>query len=260
MENFDYEFTNGDVSVQVTKDKTYHVKYPLAIEPIITKCRPWEFYHLVERGELCDIYLNLHRGCYAIFTGNILRKSMIKTIREARDFARMFKVLTPLESPCPFSTFKRDVTIPGFTLTPLNVEHPVTRTVKKIQTNAIVLNAPEKRRKESWLEFPPAALVEYNRYILRIYKAGYRLYNTEEIAALMEWERQRDIEAEERDAISDGNSQLYRQKHYWKSIGMPYMYSIEKIKGLQRQFSENVVVDNRIKGELALEYKVHIPQ
>lgn len=257
MKIFDYKFIKGDVTIQVTSDNTYHVKHPLAVEPIVTKCYPFEYYHLLERGEVCDIYLNLHRGCYAIFIVDVLQKSMIKTIGEARDFVRNYKPPTPLESLCTFSTFKRDAIIPGFTLTRLNAKHVVAKTINKVQTNAIVLNSPDSGA--SWLEFPPASLVEYNRNILRIYNAGYRLFNAKEKAALMEWESLRDIEAEERDAISDSNSQFYRQTQYWENKGMSYMYSTQKINGLRRELTENVVLDSRIKGELALEYNVYIP-
>lgn len=260
MEDLDYEFQNGDVTIRVMKDHTYHVTYPLVSEPIITKCRAYEFYHLVEQGDSCDIYLNMHRGCYAVFMKDFLQKSLIKTIGEAREYVRNFKPITPLESTCSFAQFKRDAAIPGFTMTKLNVDTPITRAVKKIQSNAIVLNAPEKPSGESWLEFPPASLVEYNRDILRIYRSGYRFFNAEEKDALMEWERQRNIEEEERDAISDANTQSLRQKSYWKVKGMPYMYSTEKINGLLRDLSENVVLDKHIKGGISLEYKVHIPQ
>lgn len=259
MENLDYEFTKGDVTVQVMKDHTRYVNYPLETEPIVTKCLPWAFYHLVERGKVCDIYLNLYQGNYSVFMNEILQKDRIKTIGEAREFVRNFLPVIPLESHCTFSTFKRDAAIPGFTMTKLHVENPITRTIKKIQTNAIVLNAPEKRGGVSWLEFPPASLVEYNRDVLRIYQAGNRLFNDVEKAALIEWETQRNIEAEERDAISGSNTQLYRQMNFWKCKGMAYMYSMNKITGLKRSLSDNVVSDNHIKGKLSLEYKIYIP-
>lgn len=259
MTDLDHEFRIGDVTVQIMKNRDYHVKCPLTPEPIISKCRPFEFYHLLERGDLCDIYLNLHRGCYAIFIADVLQKTTVKTIEEAREFVQNLKLETALESQCSFASFKRDARIPGFALTNLRKEGALPRTVSKIQSNAIVLNAPENYSKVSWLEFPPASLVEYNRKYLRIYRTGLRFYTEEEKAALLGWEQQRNIEAEQMDAISGSNSQLYRQDAYWKEIGMPYMYLMSMVRGLKRDFTENLVQDNSIKGELALEYKVDIP-
>lgn len=260
MVELNYQYSHGDINVQVMKDLTYHVNCPAATETIVTRYTPSDCYYLLEHGELCEIYLDSHRGNYAVFQGDILRKSKIKTIGEARDFVRNFQISTPLESLCSFATFKRDAAIPGFTLTRLIPTETPPRTVNKLQTNSMALNAPETNSKVSWLFFPPAALMEYNKKMLRVYSMGRRFFNAEEKTALKGWEARRDIQAEERDIMSDSNSQYYAAKRYWEAAGMPHMFNVSKtVKGLKRDFNEDLMWDTGIKGEVILEYRVNIP-
>lgn len=80
---------------------------------------------------------------------------------------------------------------------------------------------------------------------LKIFSAGYILYNEKEITCIMDWEKKRDREAEWADLISDGSREFYRKKDFFESRGCGH---------LRKQTYSLLVRDNNIRQSLVLEY------
>lgn len=250
----DYVRTEGDITVRRYKDGNYEIESPVLECPWAYKIQHWNAYHLVEKGSLYDIYLDLYRACYAIFVYDSLIESSLYTIDNARKFIQGHKFPEPLANPCSFASFKRDASFPGFTMTSTFRGVEVTRKILKIQSNALVLSTPNKPSGESWLFFPPASLVEYNKEKLRIYQPASRFYNQKEIEASLLWESKRNPLAYE----IGGNMEFHREEDFWKERKMLYMFSHKYINGMMRNYNNNLISDSHIKGKLSLEYEVHL--
>lgn len=132
------------------------------------------------------------------------------------------------------------------------------RRVVKTQSNGVYLTA-KNAPKGSWLEYPKAAQFEYTEDMVIIYAVGCREFNQKELAALEEWKRITETKeyqnALEYDMLTDYNGCYYKEKAFWERKGMEYMFHESK-GGLKRDWNEDKVWDNSIKGEELFAYKV----
>lgn len=129
----------------------------------------------------------------------------------------------------------------------------VTRYVVKVQTNGVYLNPDKNASTGSYLEFPPASLVEISDKGFKVYGIGERPLNEKEKEVIAN--RPRDEKQEYVDAMSDGNTMYYRTKNYYEKSGYGYLFSSEWQKGLRFNSSKNVVMDKSIRGPLEMEYE-----
>lgn len=256
MRTIDFEWEKGDISFRKYKSGEFELKSPVLEHPLLYTFTPWDCYRLIERGGLCDIYIDLYRGCYAIFITDILIKSNFHYIKDTRTYIQEYKLPEPLPGKCSMASFKRDVTLPGFTLTRVVNGEKCIKTVCHVQTNAVALLDPVKPGGKSWLFLPPASLLEYNQKTLRIYEPAYRFYNKKEIEASMLWESQRDPNAYELST----NAEFYREQAFWEKQGMEYMFGVERKNGMKKNGNLQLITDTHIKGNLSLEYEVHLPE
>ena len=63
----------------------------------------------------------------------------------------------------------------------------------------------------------------------------------------------KDIRQEKLDMLSDSSTMYWRRKRYYKEQNAEYLQGISKC-GLRYQYHTKSVLDNKIKGELVLEY------
>ena len=132
------------------------------------------------------------------------------------------------------------------------------RYVVKVKSNGVELNKDKNATKGSLLEYTKATLTEYDGENLRIYDSGTR--------ELTEWEKSiRDNvpsrRAENKDAVhnelmTDGNGFYWKDKAYYKENNAEYLAGHETVRGLRYDFNTKQIIDDTIKGELSLAYKI----
>lgn len=127
----------------------------------------------------------------------------------------------------------------------------VTRYVVKAQSNSVAFNADKNAKSGSWWEFPPASLVEITPTGFKVYEPARRPLNAEE-QAIMD-KQPVDAEQQQIDVMTDGSVMYYRRKDYFENSGYGYLYNHNWEKG--KLYSNGVVMDKSIKGNLALEYE-----
>ena len=135
------------------------------------------------------------------------------------------------------------------------IENPQPRSIIKVQSNAIVLEkipGVTGVKNGSWLEFPPASLVEITENGFKFYYPGDRDLTSQE-KEIMD-NQPRDEKQEEIDAISDGNTMFWRRESYFKEKDAMHLRGHEIVHGMRYNFNNGKVTDNKIKGDLALEY------
>lgn len=160
---------------------------------------------------------------------------------------------------------KRDLTV-GVSLTlteaPGNAGHRylgVKRYVIKTQTNGISLAADPAAKSGSFLDFPKASLLEYDGEMVRIYAPGRRPLTAREQAVLDNRPSRRpEYRAQvEQDCLTDGSTMYWKDREYWKTLeGGAFLYLNERQGGKRMDWNDNVIIDEAIKGDLILVYKV----
>ncbi len=135
------------------------------------------------------------------------------------------------------------------------------RTIHKIQTNGIYLNDKSTRSGTSWLEFPPASLMnieESDTYItVQIFNPGIREMNEDEKKNLEAFQKA-EAEYEKENPYSDS---FWFAKGWINKCSTPWISFLGgKTKGKQAAQGGNygMIMDDSIKGEMILEYKVEI--
>ena len=68
------------------------------------------------------------------------------------------------------------------------------------------------------------------------------------------YEKQRDKEQEKRDLMTDGSASYWQAVRYFKERGAEYLKGDKAEKGMKYEYSTGLVHDERVKGELVLEY------
>jgi len=132
------------------------------------------------------------------------------------------------------------------------IENPQPRKIIKVQSNAIVIEKLPGSGKESRLYFPPSSLIEITEKGFKIYYPGKRDLTLQELDCLIN--QPQDPKQEEIDALSDGNVMFWRREEYFKEHDALYLRGYKEEKGLKYDFNDGKVRDNKIKGDLALEY------
>ena len=132
------------------------------------------------------------------------------------------------------------------------------RYVVKVKSNGIELNKDKNAIKGSFLDYPKATLCEYDGENLRIYESGTR--------ELTEWEKSiRDNvpsrRAENKDAVhnelmTDGSGFYWKDEAYYKENNAEYLAGHETVRGLRYDYNTQQIIDDTIKGELSLAYKI----
>jgi len=126
--------------------------------------------------------------------------------------------------------------------------------ITHVQGNAVVIDRQDKKR--SWLCFPPASLIDYNGDIFTIYEAGKRELTDKEAEAIRTKpsnlpENAKQLEV---DMLTDGSTMFRRDKAHFEILGMEYLFCGHKSKG--KRYSQGKVIDDAIKGEKTLCYKI----
>lgn len=129
------------------------------------------------------------------------------------------------------------------------------RAIVKTQTNAVYLEGEENGGKGSYLQIPAASLLEYDGNSLKIYNAGVREMNAEEMANMRRAEEERK-RFQEKNPYSDD---YWHMKAFYMNCSTPWIYSgNDKIKGKRAAQGADYgkIIDDAIKGELILMYAV----
>lgn len=129
------------------------------------------------------------------------------------------------------------------------------RRVVKVQSNALYLEGKENNGKGSYLEIPPASLMEYDGNVLNIYLAGVREMNAEEKAN----ERAAKLERERYQRENPYCDDYWHMKDFYRNCSTPWIYyGNGTIKGKRAAQGSDYgkIIDNAIKGELLLQYVI----
>lgn len=138
------------------------------------------------------------------------------------------------------------------------------RPITGANTTAIFFETAEG--KKSPLYLPAASLIEYTDDFIRIYAPGFRCPNNWEQHILTKWN---EIESttkfqEQRkvDFLTDCSSTFYQKKYFFEEHNANYLRGFDKEKGLKLdhyRYNDNLpdfIQDDKIKGELAIEYQI----
>ena len=130
------------------------------------------------------------------------------------------------------------------------------RRIVKVQSNAIYLEGTENNGKGSYLGIPAANLVEYDGDTLKVYDAGIREMNEEEMRNCKRADEERRRFQQENPYSDD----FWHMKHFYQECSTPWIYTgMDKpIKGKKAAQGSDYgkIIDNAIKGTLIIEYKV----
>lgn len=124
------------------------------------------------------------------------------------------------------------------------------RAVQKVNTVAIFLVNTEGVSSE--LRFNSAKLVDYDGDYLTVFNPGERDLTEQEKIILDEWQR---IE----DEIFRKNPYMetyWRRKDYFKNCPCPWLSGYETVRGKRYNYRDKVV-DNQVRGEAILKYKIY---
>lgn len=128
------------------------------------------------------------------------------------------------------------------------------REVKAIQSNGIVVGEPGTEER-SFLEFPPASLIEADEKGFRFYQIGLRPMTDRE-KEIVDGEPVDPVQ-EERDMLSDGSTMFYRRKVYYHNLDADYLYFPKNRGAYAMRLDHNTrqIKDPKVKGKIDLEYE-----
>lgn len=135
----------------------------------------------------------------------------------------------------------------------------VKRYVVKKSTTGVQLSPDKNAVKGSQLDYPAkATLCEYDGETLNIYNAGLRELTDNERSIL---ENKPSVRLENREAVrdelmTDGSSFYWKDKAYLKEHDAEYLAGHETIRGMRYDFNTKMIIDEKIKGNLSLAYKI----
>ena len=129
------------------------------------------------------------------------------------------------------------------------------RAICKVQTNAIWLEGSENDGKGSYLDMPPASLMEYDGEKLKIFQPAVREMNAEEKA------NQAKAEAEQARYTADNpySDGYWHMKDFYRNCSTPWISPmLGTVKGKKAALGSDYgkIVDKAIKGTMILEYLV----
>ena len=126
------------------------------------------------------------------------------------------------------------------------------RTVSKVNTVGIYLRNGDGQ--ESEMRFESANVVEYDGENLTLYRPGYRDLTDEEQNVLAKWKAEQ-AAYEKRNPY--GNS-YWKMKEYFQKCACPWMEGFDMVRGKKYDFSTGKVIDNSVKGDAILKYRVYV--
>ena len=141
-------------------------------------------------------------------------------------------------------------------------ETEVVGTIVKVQTNAIVLDYGEGNKRAVWLSFPSARLLSFDGDTFSIHQSGQRPFNDDEKRV---WNARPccSDEVNERDMLSDGNTEFWLQKGYWlKNPEYRFLSGYETACGKRvvehpfKDCPDGLIEDEAIKGNAELVYRI----
>lgn len=118
--------------------------------------------------------------------------------------------------------------------------------VTRSYSNGIYMQRGEGN--ESALEIRYASLIDYSNDYLIVYDAGVRFPTREELGVLVEYERLRSENTFS--AKINANTFINNSKY-------PWMRGLKEIRGKYYIPQHNLIRDSKIKGKVALKYKVY---
>ena len=159
----------------------------------------------------------------------------------------------------PFAHFRKFVTAGAVcTMTHLNGEKldpPAPRKVIKVRSADIIFG---REGKPSYLQIPPASLIEWDGETLRFFEAGIRVLTDAEkaVRANAPSRRPENKELLEREMLSDGSSLFFADKSYYAGSPFPYLNGLDEARGCQlvHRNGGEWIEDNKIKGRHAITY------
>ena len=119
--------------------------------------------------------------------------------------------------------------------------------------NTVAISLRNARGDESELRFGRAALFAYDGNTLTVYRPGYRAL-TEQERAVIEGEAAIREEYQRKYPLDDP---YWAVKRYYRESPCPWMYGFETIRGKRYQRGEDRVLDNAVRGDAILKYRVH---
>lgn len=157
-----------------------------------------------------------------------------------------------------FSDLKRDLTI-GTKLTMIKSALPnnkllnIEREICATQTNGISLKTENKSGK-SFLEYPPASLVDYDGEIITFYKPALRDLTPDEKAIIDNTPSHREENKQQalNDMMTDSSGTYWMDKRYFSENDAEWRWNWSK--GLKWDINDNKMFDKKIKGEIDLQY------
>jgi len=136
------------------------------------------------------------------------------------------------------------------------------RQVISVQSNGVWFRIADDKDKlkrlindsvtRTWLDFPKARLLEFTENGFKIYTRGERPL-TEKEQQIMDNEP-KDAEQERIDMLSDGNTMFRRKKRYYEEQQAEHLFGTHTWRGMSYRFHTKTVLDDRVKGDLILEY------
>jgi hypothetical protein len=132
-----------------------------------------------------------------------------------------------------------------------------------VDANTVSIKFQNADGKKSDLPIECASLVEYDdvNMLLTIYSAGYRELTADEQRIKDEWQEVCSTEKYKNqahtDIISDGSQTYYQKKYFFEDRGYGYLMGYKKEKGMIFDSNTGKVKDNKIKGNIELQYKLH---
>lgn len=125
------------------------------------------------------------------------------------------------------------------------------RRVVSVNTVGVMLMNADGQKSE--LDVKRASLVEYDGETLKVYRPAIRELTDQEKAVLA---RGQQIENEYYEKNPYGNA-FWTVKKYFMDSPCPWMEGLETVRGKRYCAGDDGVLDNSIKGELILQYKVY---
>jgi hypothetical protein len=125
---------------------------------------------------------------------------------------------------------------------------------KIVDANSVGITFLNNNGKKSELRIESASLVEYDDNSLTIYDPGLRELTVDEQAIFDKWELKKDRKQEEVDALTDGSTSYWQQKHFFIDAGYEYLLGTEKKQGKKYDWNTKKVYDNSIKGNVSMKY------
>jgi hypothetical protein len=133
-----------------------------------------------------------------------------------------------------------------------------------VDSNSVCIKFQNMDGKISECRIDAASLMEYTGDELLIFNPGIRPLNDEEQKVMDAWNKIAGTgefrERLECDALTDGSSTYWQEKYYFEKSSCPWLFGgTEVIKGKRVIYkdSKKMVVDNAVKGDVVLRYKIH---